>query len=107
MLISVSNGLEEGTYDFANAGEVDAVLTPDVLILISLDTRLSESSEQLAKILDVNVTPATLASSDSHTVALLESHLGQARDLNTALVDRALALAKDDGRPDEGGLDGG
>lgn len=55
--------------------------------------------------MDVRPTRQALAGSDR--VASLESHLCERGDLHAALVDGTLTFAVDDGREDEGGLDGG
>lgn len=99
--------MRHGSYKFVNARQVDAVLSPERLILVLLCASLSQGRDELCNVSNVDAAPSALALAHRDGLAPLQRHLAQREDLDASLVDRPLANSVDDGRHHERRLDRG
>lgn len=99
--------MPHSSYKFVNARQVDAVLSPERLVLILLCASLSQRRDELCNVSNVDAAPSALALAYCDGLAPLQRHLAQRGDLDASLVDWSLANSVDDGRHYERRLDRG
>lgn len=84
------------THNLSGLGEVDTVLIPELRVL-GLGSFTGQLDKQVGQVRDVDRVPRVQTTAYVKTATSLKRSLGEVWDLNTALVDRASALAVNEG----------
>ena len=89
--------------DLGIANEVKTILIPEIT-LSTLNSLLNKLPEYSTKIRNVDVAPGAFSLSYLHCLSSLDGDSGELGNLDTALVDRAVAFAVDNRWKDKSGL---